>query len=121
MQQGRYRIMRNRKPLYTILVALCIAVAGTLITYRWLMDQASRTPMVVEKRLILTATERPKGARRSSQARAKTTKRGLPGGCGMPRMWAVAMYSLVSQKAVVGARVTTYRNATPSVAMRAHT
>ena len=62
--------------------------------------------MVVEKRLILTATDSPRGARMMSHARARTTKRGFPGGWGIPRMWAVAMYSLVSQKAVVGARVT---------------
>jgi hypothetical protein len=35
------------------------------------------------------------------------TKRGLPGGCGTPTMCAVAMYSLVSQNAVLGASVTT--------------
>ncbi len=59
------------------------------------------------KRLIRTATDRPVGARRRLQTFATTTKKGFPGGWGMPRMWAVAMYSLVSQKAVVGARVTT--------------
>jgi hypothetical protein len=32
-------------------------------------------------------------------------KSGFPGGCGMPRMCAVAVYSLASQKAAVGARV----------------
>jgi len=42
--------MRNRKPLFTIVLALCIAVAGTLITYRWLMEQASRTPTEAEKK-----------------------------------------------------------------------
>ena len=61
--------------------------------------------MTVEKRLIRTATDRPRGARRSSQARARTTKRGFPGGWGIPRIWPVAMYSLVSQKEVVGASV----------------
>jgi hypothetical protein len=35
------------------------------------------------------------------------TKSGLPGGCGMPRTLAAAMYSEVSQNAVVGARVAT--------------
>ena len=57
------------------------------------------------KRLIFTATERPSGVRSTDHARAKTTNRGLPGWCGMPMMWAVAMYSEVSQKAIVGARV----------------
>ena len=36
-----------------------------------------------------------------TSARARTTKSGFPGGWGMPRMWPVAMYSLVSQNAVV--------------------
>ena len=53
-----------------------------------------------------TALESPNGDRRISQVRAKTTKRGFPGGWGMPRMWAVAMYSLASQKAVLGESVT---------------
>ena len=52
-----------------------------------------------------TAVESPKGASRMSHARASTTKSGFPGGCGMPSMWPVAMYSLVSQNAVVGATV----------------
>ncbi len=64
-------------------------------------------PFAAEKRLILTAVERGNGASSSSQVRASSTKTGLPGGCGIPRMCAVAMYSLVSQKAVVGARVMT--------------
>ena len=57
------------------------------------------------KRFTRTATESPRGARSTDQARASTTKSGFPGGCGMPTMCAVAMYSLVSQKAVVGASV----------------
>ena len=35
------------------------------------------------------------------------TKNGFPGGCGSPRMYAAAMYSLVSHIAVEGARVAT--------------
>ena len=62
-------------------------------------------PMKALKRLMRTATARPVGSSRIDQARASTTKRGFPGGWGMPRMWPVAMYSLVSQNAVVGARV----------------
>src|SRR5688572_20453345 len=34
-----------------------------------------------------------------------STKNGLPGGCGMPRTWAAAMYSLVSHIAVEGPSV----------------
>ena len=34
-----------------------------------------------------------------------STKNGLPGGCGSPRMYAAAMYSLVSHMAVEGASV----------------
>ena len=63
--------------------------------------------MSVEKRLTRTAVDRPNGARSSSHVRASTTKSGFPGGCGMPRMCAVAMYSLVSQNAVVGDSVIT--------------
>jgi hypothetical protein len=36
-----------------------------------------------------------------------STKNGFPGGCGIPRMYAAAMYSLVSHMAVDGASVTT--------------
>ena len=57
--------------------------------------------MTALNRLIRTATESPRGASRTDQARARTTKSGFPGGWGMPMMWPVAMYSLVSQKAVV--------------------
>jgi hypothetical protein len=38
---------------------------------------------------------------------ASSTNRGFPGGCGMPRTFAAAMYSDVSQNCVVGAIVTT--------------
>jgi hypothetical protein len=76
--------------------------------------------MTVEKRLILIPTGRPNGVRRISHALARTTNRGFPGGWGIPRMWAVAMYSLVSQKAVVGASVRMYKAATDRVARRAH-
>jgi hypothetical protein len=48
------------------------------------------------------------GSSRSDHALASSTKSGFPGGCGMPRMCAVAMYSLVSQNAVVGASVMAY-------------
>ncbi len=66
---------------------------------------AEPAPIRALNRLTRTATESPVGARSSSQARASRTKSGLPGGWGMPRMCAVAMYSLVSQNAVVGASV----------------
>ena len=58
-------------------------------------------------RLIRAATPRPVQPSSSSQARPTTTNNGFPGGCGIPRMWAVAMYSDVSQNDVVGASVNT--------------
>ncbi len=39
---------------------------------------------------------------------ATRTKNGLPGGCGIPSVYAAVMYSDVSQNCVVGASVTTY-------------
>jgi hypothetical protein len=57
------------------------------------------------KRFTLTATEKPTAVSRIDQARPSTTNSGFPGGCGIPMMCAVAMYSLVSQNAVVGASV----------------
>jgi hypothetical protein len=56
--------------------------------------------------LIRTATESPNGARSTLQTRAITTNSGFPGGWGIPRICPVAMYSLVSQNAVLGASVT---------------
>ena len=70
-------------------------------------------------RLIRMATESPRGARSSDHAFARTTKSGFPGGWGMPMMCPVAMYSLVSQNAVVGASVTTYSRNTAPAAMAA--
>ena len=40
---------------------------------------------------------------------ATRTKNGLPGGWGMPSVYAAVIYSDVSQNCVVGANVTTYR------------
>ena len=42
---------------------------------------------------------------RIENTRPSSTKSGLPGGCGMPSTFAAAMYSEVSQNAVVGASV----------------
>jgi hypothetical protein len=47
------------------------------------------------------------------------TKRGFPGGCGIPMMYAAAMYSLVSHIAVEGDRVTRYRSITAADATAA--
>jgi hypothetical protein len=55
------------------------------------------------KRLIRTAYEAASGSR--PKVCARMTKSGLPGGCGIPNTLAAAMYSDVSQNAVVGARV----------------
>ena len=42
---------------------------------------------------------------RIAKTRPMRTKNGLPGGCGSPRVYAAAMYSLVSHIAVDGASV----------------
>ena len=42
---------------------------------------------------------------RSDTTRPSNTNNGLPGGCGIPRTYAAAMYSLVSHIAVDGASV----------------
>src|SRR5687768_15614275 len=76
--------------------------------------------MNAENRLMRTATESPSGDSSSSHARASSTNSGFPGGWGMPRMCAVAMYSLVSQNAVVGARVRAYRMNSAAADARAH-
>ena len=51
----------------------------------------------------------------TANTRPRSTKSGLPGGCGFPSTNADAMYSLVSHIAVVGASVSTYRMKIPSV------
>ena len=55
------------------------------------------------KRLIRLAYSPASGS--NPQVCARITKSGFPGGCGMPSTFAAAMYSEVSQNAVVGARV----------------
>ena len=47
------------------------------------------------------------------------TKSGLPGGCGMPSVYAAVMYSLVSHIAVVGASVRRYSTRTSAPASAA--
>ena len=42
-----------------------------------------------------------------SHTRPSITNTGVPGGCGIPRMWAVAMNSPASQNVTVGASETT--------------
>jgi hypothetical protein len=61
--------------------------------------------VVAARTLMRTATGSPVSSRRRIQTLPTTTKSGFPGGCGIPMMNAVAMYSLVSQNQVVGARV----------------
>ena len=52
---------------------------------------------------------------RIAKKRPSNTKKGLPGGCGRPRVYAATMYSLVSHIAVDGASVMRYRtNTTPA-------
>jgi len=71
------------------------------------------------KRLILVATGSPRGVRITDHALANTTKSGFPGGWGIPSIWPVAMYSLVSQNAVVGDNVSAYRANTSAPAIPA--
>ena len=53
---------------------------------------------------------------RIAKNRPSKTKNGFPGGWGSPKVYAAAMYSLVSHIAVDGASVMTYRtNTTPAV------
>jgi len=54
--------------------------------------------------LIRTAMDDEIG--RMANTRPISTKRGLPGGWGIPNTWAAVMYSLVSHIAVEGDRVT---------------
>ena len=54
-----------------------------------------------------------------ANTRPMRTNSGLPGGCGMPRMYAAAMYSLVSHIAVEGESVTRYSRKTSVLAMAA--
>src|SRR5215510_4978312 len=56
--------------------------------------------------LIRAATEFATGS--SENTRPIMTKNGFPGGCGRPKVYAAAMYSLVSHMAVDGAIVTRY-------------
>jgi hypothetical protein len=67
--------------------------------------------------LTRAATEPAMGS--SEKKRPINTKNGLPGGCGMPRVYAAAMYSLVSHIAVDGARVMRYSTRTRAEAMPA--
>src|ERR1017187_9427320 len=48
----------------------------------------------------------------SVKTRPSSTKNGFPGGCGMPSVYAAAMYSLVSHIAVSGESVRTYNAST---------
>src|SRR5215510_3594693 len=56
--------------------------------------------------LILAATDPATG--NNENTRPMMTKKGFPGGCGRPNVYAAAMYSLVSHMAVDGAIVTRY-------------
>src|ERR1700730_1101585 len=51
--------------------------------------------------------------------RPMSTKKGFPGGCGMPIVYAAAIYSLVSHMAVSGESVSTYNANTSPAAMAA--
>src|SRR5262249_15130962 len=60
--------------------------------------------------LIRDPTVGPIGS--SETARPTITNSGLPGGCGRPKVYAAAMYSLVSHIAVDGASVRRYSPST---------
>ncbi len=69
-------------------------------------NQKNAPPALVTaaKMLMRRAYSAASGSR--PNACAISVKSGLPGGCGMPSTLAAAMYSDVSQNAVVGANVT---------------
>src|SRR5690242_7563791 len=62
-----------------------------------------RALVTAANRLIRTAYDDDRGKR--PNVCASITKSGFPGGCGIPITLAAAMYSEVSQNAVVGARL----------------
>src|SRR5216117_1163534 len=71
-------------------------------------QQPAETALVTAaNRLIRCAYPATSGS--SPNTCAISTNSGFPGGCGMPSVYAAAMYSEVSQNCVVGARVRTYR------------
>ena len=70
-------------------------------------NTAAAAETVALSRLVRVATSSPVHPVRSSHTFPSSTKKGFPGGCGIPMMCAVAMYSDVSQKAVEGPRVNT--------------
>src|SRR5215204_4086130 len=72
---------------------------------------AARALHTAASRLTRYATP-PNGSREAT--RPSSTKSGLPGGCGIPSVYAAVMYSLASHIAVVGASVATYSASTPS-------
>src|SRR5690242_715237 len=61
---------------------------------------------IAAKRFTRAATFGAIGS--NENTRPTITKNGLPGGCGSPKVYAAAMYSLVSHMAVDGAMVRTY-------------
>ncbi len=67
--------------------------------------------------LILAPYETGIGS--DAKAWPSSTKKGLPGGCGMPRTFTAAMYSPVSHIATEGARVSRYRMNTRVAAIAA--
>src|SRR5919108_3890985 len=69
-------------------------------------------------KLMRTAYAAESGSR--PKVCARMTNSGLPGGWGMPSTFAAAMYSEVSQNAVVGARVARYIMKTTEAVRTAH-
>jgi hypothetical protein len=54
-----------------------------------------------------------------AKKRPSKTKKGFPGGCGRPKVYAAAMYSLVSHIAVDGESVSRYNTKTSPDAIAA--
>src|SRR4029077_11795529 len=84
--------------------------AQRTVTIGWSQRSATRNQQVVAtalqtaaKRLIRTANEAASGS--SANVCARMVNSGFPGGWGIPSTLAAAMYSEVSQNAVVGASV----------------
>src|SRR5689334_16799959 len=81
------------------------------VNQREMTRSATRNQNAAEAALVLAASRLIRcatvGAMGSKvKTRPRSTKNGLPGGWGKPRVYAAAMYSLVSHMAVVGASVT---------------
>src|SRR5688500_8029259 len=82
-------------------------------------NQAPADIALVTAARMLTRVAISEAIGSSVKTRPSRTKNGLPGGCGMPSVYAAAMYSLVSHIAVDGASVIRYSRKTSAEAIAA--